>query len=103
MVVIFDANRVVGAGQRNTRHGRGFHRQGAQIFRLQAMEIGLATSTGKELSFDGERVQEVIHPLGRLIRVKACAKPGSCVATPTGQRPVWQCSNTQALAPISSG
>ena len=38
------------------------------------MEVGLAAGAGEKLRLDGERMQEVIHPLRRLIRVETLAQ-----------------------------
>ena len=58
-------------GERDSGHCGCFHCQRRQIFRLQRVDVGLATGTSEELCLDGQRVQEVIDPLGCFIRIEA--------------------------------
>src|SRR5215831_533916 len=68
------ARDVVGAGQRHPGHGRGLDRQRAQVLRLQAVHVGLAARPGQHLRLEGERVQEVVDALGRLIDLEPLAQ-----------------------------
>src|SRR5262245_25750672 len=58
LVIVVDADGVVGAGQRHLRHGRGFHRQGGKVLGLEAVHRRLAAGARQHLRFQRQRVQE---------------------------------------------
>ena len=74
MVVVVDPHRVVGPGQRYASDGRRLHGQRREILGLQRVKRGLAAGPGEQLRLDGQRVQEVVDPLGRLIGVQTRAQ-----------------------------
>src|SRR5512132_2489589 len=68
------ARDVVGARERNPGHGRGLDGQRAQVLRLQAVHVGLAARPRQHLRLEGERVQEVVDALGRLVDLEPLAQ-----------------------------
>src|SRR5215472_6399147 len=67
---------VVRASQRNLGHSGRLDRQGAEVFRLQAVHVGLAAGPGEHLSLESQGVQEVVDALGRLDHLQALAQLG---------------------------
>ena len=96
LMKVLNADGVVGASKRHPCHRRGFQRQSAQIFGFKTMQIGFATSPRKQLGLDGQRMQEIIHPLCGRIRVKTLAQLRIlCRNSPPGSGPYDSDSSTR--------
>src|SRR5689334_14448365 len=67
---------VICAGQRNLRHRGRLHGQRAEVLGLEAVHIGFAAGPREHLRLDGQRVQEVVDALGRLVDLESLAQFG---------------------------
>ena len=84
------ARDVVRAGQRHLRHRRRLDRQRGEVLGLERVDVRLPARARDQLDLDRERVQEVVDALAASSTLSRLRSSGSCVAMPTGQRPVWQ-------------
>src|SRR6516165_6537041 len=65
---------VTRTGQRHLRHRRSLDSQRTEVLGLEAVHVGLATGSREHLRLDGQRVQEVVDALGRLVDLEPLAQ-----------------------------
>src|SRR5262249_9577640 len=64
---------VIRAGQRDLGHRGCLDRQGAEVFWLQAVHVGLAAGAREHLRLECQRVQEVVDAFRGFVYLQALA------------------------------